>query len=357
MVLMLGLSPYQSTRLSRYNAVALSLGADMRRREFIRLLGGAVAWPFVARAQQPERIRRIGVLMPFAENDPQTQTWLTAFQQGLQELGWTAGRNVRFEYRFAGPDPASMRTHAVELVTLAPDVILAASPPVLAALQHETRTIPIVFVNVADPVGADLVQSLARPGGNMTGFTDFEFAIVGKWLELLKEIAPSITRVAVIMAPEHVTNAALLRSIEAVAPSFGVHLTPARVRDAGEIERGINVFARESNGGLIVLPNPVTVGVPSKEIISLAARHRLPAVYPFRFLVTNGGLISYGPDIIDQYRRTASYVDRILKGEKPADLPVQAPTKYELAINLKTAKSLGLDVPVHLQQIADEVIE
>jgi putative ABC transport system substrate-binding protein len=277
----------------------------MRRREFIALLGGATAWPLAARAQQPERMRRIGVLLPFAENDPLTQARVAAFQQGLQELGWTAGRNIQFEYRFTGPDPANMRTHAVTLVALAPDVILASTPPVLAALQHETRTIPIVFVNVADPVGVNLVQSLARPGGNMTGFTDFEFAIVGKWLELLKEIAPSVTRVAVILAPEHVTNAALLHSTEVVAPSFGVHLTPARVRDAAEIEHAINVFAREPNGGLIVLPNPVTVGAPSKAIISFAARHRLPAVYPFRSLVINGGLISYGVDDNDQYRRTA----------------------------------------------------
>src|SRR5262249_37216074 len=307
----------------------------LRRREFVTLLGGAAAsWPLAARAQQPERMRRIGVLVPFAENDPLTQARVAAFQQGLQELGWTAGRNIQFEYRFAGSDPASIRTHAVTLVALAPDVILAATPPVLAALQHETRTIPIVFVNVADPVGVNLVQSLARPGGNMTGFTDFEFAIVGKWLELLKEIAPSVTRVAVILAPEHATNAALLRSTEAVAPSFGVHLTPGRVRDAAEIEHAINVFAREPNGGLIVLPNPVTVGVPSKAIISLAARHRLPAVYPFRSLVINGGLISYGVEETAQYRRTGSYVDRILRGEKPADLPVQAPTKYELVINL-----------------------
>jgi len=327
------------------------------RREFITLLGGAAAWPMAARGQQLERMRRIGVLVPFAENDPLTQARVTAFQQGLQELGWTAGRNIQFEYRFAGPDPESMRTHAVTLVALAPDVILASSPPVLAALQHETRTIPIVFVNVADPVGVNLVQSLARPGGNMTGFTDFEFAIVGKWLELLKEIAPSVTRVSVILAPEHVTNAALLRSTEAVAPSFGVYLTPGRVRDAAEIEHAINVFAREPNGGLIVLPNPVTVGVPSKAIISLAARHRLPAVYPFRSLVINGGLISYGVDDNDQYRRTASYVDRILRGEKPADLPVQAPNKYELVINLKTAMALGLDVPPTLLALADEVIE
>ena len=279
---------------------------QLKRREFITLLGGAAAtWPLAARAQQPGRMRRIGVLLPFAENDPLTQARVTAFQQGLQELGWTAGRNIQFEYRFVGPDPASMRTHAVTLVALAPDVILASTPPVLAALQHETRTIPIVFVNVADPVGVNLVQSLARPGGNMTGFTDFEFAIVGKWLELLKEIAPSVTRVAVILTPEHVTNAALLRSTEAIAPSFGVHLTPALVRDVAEIEHAVNVFARESNGGLIVLPNPVTVGAPSKAIISLAARHRLPAVYPFRSLVINGGLISYGVDDNDQYRRTA----------------------------------------------------
>jgi putative tryptophan/tyrosine transport system substrate-binding protein len=281
----------------------------------------------------------------------------SAFQQGLQELGWTAGHNIKFEYRFAGPDPVSMQTHAVTLVALAPDVILASTPQVLAALQHETRTIPIVFVNVADPVGVNLIQSLARPGGNITGFTNFEFGIVGKWLELLKEAAPSVRRVAVILAPEHVTNAALLHSIEAVAPSFGVHLTPAPVRDAAEIEHAINVFARESNGGLIILPSPVTVGIPSKEIISLAARHRLPAVYPFSYLVINGGLMSYGVDDNDQWRRTASYVDRILRGAKPADLPVQAPTKYELVINLKTAKTLGLTVPDKLLATADEVIE
>jgi putative tryptophan/tyrosine transport system substrate-binding protein len=330
----------------------------MRRREFISLLGGAaVAWPLAARAQQAERVRRVGVLMPFAESDPQSQARVTAFQQGLQELGWTANRNIQFEYRFAGPDPVSMRTHAVTLVALRPDVILASSPQVLAALQHETRTIPIVFVNVADPVGANLVQSLARPGGNMTGFTNFEFAIVGKWLELLKETAPSVTRVAVLLAPEHVTNAALLHSIEAVAPSFGIHLTPAPVRDVVEIERAINAFARESHGGLIVLPSPVTIGIPSKEIISLAVRLRLPAVYPFSYLVINGGLMSYGVDDNDQWRRTASYVDRILRGAKPADLPVQAPTKFELVINLKTAKAMGLDIPATILGHADEVIE
>ena len=331
---------------------------QLKRREFITLLGGAAAtWPLAARAQQPGRMRRIGVLLPFAENDPLTQARVTAFQQGLQELGWTAGRNIQFEYRFVGPDPASMRTHAVTLVALAPDVILASTPPVLAALQHETRTIPIVFVNVADPVGVNLVQSLARPGGNMTGFTDFEFAIVGKWLELLKEIAPSATRVAVILAPEHVTNAALLRSTETMVPSFGVHLTPALVRDVAEIEHAINVFARESNGGLIVLPNPVTVGAPSKAIISLAARHRLPAVYPFRSLVINGGLISYGVDDNDQYRRAASYVDCILRGASPADLPVQAPTKFGLTVNLRTAKAIGLEIPATILGRADEVIE
>jgi len=329
----------------------------MNRRAFIAGLGGAAAWPMAAQAQQPERVRRIGVLIPFAENDPQTHVRVTAFQQSLQELGWMAGRNIQFEYRFAGPDPASMRAHAVALVAMAPDVILASSPQVLAALQQETHTIPIVFVNVADPVGVNLVESLARPGGNMTGFTDFEFSIVGKWLELLKEIAPSLTRVAVILAPKHVTNAALLSSIESVAPSFGVHLTPAPVRDAAEIERAINVFAREANGGLVVLPSPVTVGIPSKAIISLAALYRLPAVYPFSSLAIQGGLMSYGVDDTDQYRRAASYVDRILRGAKPADLPVQAPTKYELVINLKTAKALGLEVPLHFQQRADEVIE
>jgi putative ABC transport system substrate-binding protein len=328
----------------------------MKRREFITLLGGAAAvWPLAARAQQPERVRRIGVLMNFAADDPEGQARITAFVQALQQAGWTDGRNVRIDTRWAASNPDNFRKYAAELVTLAPDVILASAAPSVARLQEATRTVPIVFAFVADPVGAGFVDSLARPGGNTTGFMQFEYGLSGKWLELLKQIVPGVTRAAVIRDPANPSSIAQFAAIQAVAPSLGVEVNSIGMRDATEIERAVSAFARASNGGLIVTGGRATDhrGL----IITLAARHRLPAVYPFRFYVIDGGLISYGPDSTDQYRRAAGYVDRILKGEKPADLPVQAPTKYETVINLKTAKTLGLEVPPTLLTRADEVIE
>jgi putative tryptophan/tyrosine transport system substrate-binding protein len=327
------------------------------RRELIAALGGAAAaWPCAVRAQQPERVRRIGVLMNLAADDPEGQARLTAFVQGLQQLGWTADRNVRIDYRWAADHADLYRRYAAQLVALAPDIILASSSPSVGSLQQATRDVPIVFANVADPVGAGFVDSLARPGGNATGFTVFEYGISGKWLELLKEIAPRVTRAAVLRDPALAAGAGQLGAIQSVAPSFGVELRPVDVRDAGEIERAVTAFARSSNGGLIVTANTGAI-VHRELIITLAARYRLPAVYFYRFFVAAGGLISYGPDSTDQFRRAAGYVDRILKGEKPADLPVQAPTKYVLALNLKTAKALGLDVPPSLLVTADEVIE
>jgi putative ABC transport system substrate-binding protein len=328
----------------------------MRRRDFITLLGGTAAWPLAARAQQPERMRRIGVLLNLAADDRESQTRNAAFLQGLQQLGWTEGHNVRVEYRWAAGDADRFRGYAAELVAFSPDVILASTSPAVAALQQATRTVPIVFVIVIDPVGAGFVASLARPGGNATGFTLFEYGVAGKWLELLKEIAPGVTRVAVLRDPAIAAGIGQLGAIQAVAPSFGVELSPVDVRDAGEIERAVTAFARVPNGGMIVTGSP-SQGVHRELIITLAARHRVPAIHPFRYMATSGGLIAYGPDQVDQYRRAAGYVDRILKGEKPADLPVQNPTKYELAINLKTAKALGLDVPPTLLARADEVIE
>ena len=328
----------------------------MRRRAFITLLGGAAAaWPVAVRAQS-DRVRRIGVLMAIAADDPEAQARLTAFVQGLQQLGWTVGQNVRVDYRWGGSNADDLRKYAAELVALAPDVILAHSSASVAPLLWATRTVPLVFTIVADPVGAGFVESLARPGGNATGFTNFEYSIAGKWLELLKEIAPGVTRAAVLRESAIAAGPGQLGAIQALAQSLGVELRPVDVRDAGEIERAITAFARGSNGGLIVTGSPAAVfhrGV----IVALAARHRLPAVYNTRFYATSGGLISYGPNPLDQYRRAAGYVDRILKGEKPADLPVQHPTKYELVINLKTAKSLGLDVAPSLLARADEVIE
>ena len=330
----------------------------MQRREFITVLGGAaVAWPRAVRAQQADRMRRVGVLESRAADDPEGQARLAVFAQGLQELGWTDGRNVRIDYRWAAGDADRYRTYAAELVALAPDVILASASASVAALQQTTRTVPIVFVNVIDPVGAGFVASLARPGGNSTGFTLFEYSLSGKWLELFKEIAPNLTRIAILRDPAIAAGIGQFAVIQAMAPpSFGVELSPIDERDGGEIERDIAAFARAPNGGLIVTAS--TGAVTYRElIIMLAARHRLPAVYPFRYFVTNGGLISYGPDTTEQYRRAAGYVDRILKGEKAANLPVQAPTKYELAINLKTAKALGLTVPPSLLARADQVIE
>jgi putative ABC transport system substrate-binding protein len=327
----------------------------MRRREFIILLGGAAAaWPLSARAQQPERMRRIGVLMSTRADDPEGQTRIAAFLGGLQQLGWTDGRNVEINARWATGD-AEGRKYAAELVALAPDVILGTGLYV-GSLQQVTQTVPIVFVLVADPVGAGFVASLARPGGNATGFSFSEYGISGKWLELLKQIAPSVTRVAVLRNPADPAGTGQWGAIQSVAPSFGVELIPLGVRDPSEIERAVTEFARGSNGGLIVVAGGLVI-VHRELIIALAARHRLPAVYFNRMYVTGGGLISYGPENFDQYRRAASYVDRILKGEKPADLPVQAPTKYELLINLKTAKALGIEAPPTLLACADEVIE
>jgi putative tryptophan/tyrosine transport system substrate-binding protein len=326
------------------------------RREFITLLGGAAApWPLAARAQQGERMRRVGVLMPFAENDSDAQANITAFRQALQTLGWT-GRNVRVDYRWGGGEAERISSYASELVGLKPDVILASSPLVLQPLLQDTRSIPIVFTQITDPVGSGFVASLAHPGGNVTGFAIAEFSMYGKSLEMLKEVAPQVARVAVLLNPEQAPQAGMWRAIEAAAPSFRVQVTAADVRDSAEIKRAIDSFASESNGGLIVLPNVPTI-VHRGLIMALAARHRLPAVYSFRQFVREGGLISYGPDRLDQYRRAAAYVDRILRGEKPSDLPVQQPTKFELAINLKTAKALGLDVSPMLLGRADEVIE
>jgi len=329
----------------------------MRRREFLALVGGAaVAWPGAAHTQQPDRMRRIGLLMGQASNDPEAQLWFLAFRQKLAELGWREGANIRVEVQWASADPKRMRVFASELVRLAPDVMVANTPPVLAVLRQETRSIPIVFMQVADPVGAGFVESLARPGGNITGFSNFEFAIGEKWLQTLKQIAPPVVRIAVVLMPEHVTNAGHLRAVEGAAPSLGVQISSASVRDATEIERAIAAVAREPNGGLIVLPNPVT-NSNRELIVALAVRHRLPTIYPFRPFVVSGGLMSYGPDQAEMFRGAASYVDRILKGAKPADLPVQMPTKYELVINLKTAKTLGLTVPPTLLARADELIE
>ena len=329
----------------------------MRRREFITLLGGAAAWPLAARGQQSDRVRRIGVLLPATADDAVFQTRMAAFLQALALLGWIVGRNLNIDIRWATSNAADIRRHAAELVALAPDVVLASAGSIVGALQQASRTVPIVFVTTRDPVGGGWVESLARPGGNATGFTSFEFSMSGKWLELLKEIAPRLTRVAVIRDPAVPAGSGGFAAIQTVAPSFGVELTPVGVRDADEITRGIAAFARSANGGLILVGPPSSVARYFDLIITLAAQHRLPAVYSNRFFVTRGGLINYGVDSIDQYRRAADYVDRILKGEKPADLPVQAPTKFELVINLKTAKALGLEMPQSVLARADEVIE
>jgi putative tryptophan/tyrosine transport system substrate-binding protein len=328
----------------------------MRRREFVTLLGTAVAWPLSTRAQQGDRIRRIGVLISQTADDPESKASVAAFLEGLQHSGWTDGRNVRIENRWGAGDAERIRRGATDLVALAPDVILTSGASTLAPLLQATSTVPIVFVNVSDPVGAGFVDSLARPGGNATGFIQFEYGIGGKWLELLREIAPGVTRAAVIRDPAISSGLGQWGALQSVAPSVGVELSPVNVRDAPEIERAMAAFARSSNGGLIVTGSALAV-FHRDLIIRLAARNKLPAVYYRRVFVTDGGLISYGPDLFDQFRRAAAYVDRILKGEKPADLPVQAPTKYELLINLKTAKALGLEVPQTLLARADEVIE
>jgi ABC-type uncharacterized transport system substrate-binding protein len=321
------------------------------------LLGGAAAaWPLAAQAQQGERMRRIGVLLNTAADDMVFQTRVGAFLQGLALLGWTIGRNVRIEVRWSGGKADEARRYATELAALAPDVILAHGVSSVRPLLQATRTVPIVFPIASDPVGAGLVESLARPGGNATGFMSFEYTLSGKWLELLKDIAPGVTRVAVLQDPTQGGGSSAFAVIQAAAPSLGVEVTPVNLRDAPEIERALADFARTSNGGLIVTGSALS-NVHHKLIITLAARHKLPAIYLERSFAAGGGLISYGSDYIDHYRRAAGYVDRILKGEKPADLPVQAPTKYELVINLKTAKTLGLDVPPTLLARADEVIE
>jgi putative ABC transport system substrate-binding protein len=334
----------------------------VKRREFITLLGGAVAaWPLAARAQQSKRMVRIGVLIGFDESDPEGQARLTALQQGLQALGWIDDRNLRIDYRRYVGDPDRIRAAAAELVGLAPDVILAYAPPAVAALQRETRSIPIVFVQVSNPVGAGFVASMARPAGNITGFTSFEWTVGGKWLQTLKEIAPHVTRSAVIFNPDNPAAGGFLGAIEAAVPSLGIQVTPVAVRasvdpERAVLERAVDAFGREPNGGMIVLPDFVIITL-RQPIVALAARNRLPTVYPFRYFATAGGLISYGVDQIEQSRQAASYVDRILKGEKPADLPVQAPTKFETVINLKTAMALGLEIPPMLLARADEVIE
>jgi putative tryptophan/tyrosine transport system substrate-binding protein len=329
----------------------------VKRREFITLLGGAaLARPLAARAQQGERMRRIGVLMPSAADDEEYQARMTAFLQGLAQLGWFDGRNVRIDTRWAVADADRIRKYAAELVALAPDVILAPGSATTGPLLQATRTIPIVFATIPDPVGAGFVESLARPGGNATGFIAFEYGLSAKWLELLKQITPSVTRAAILRDSAVASGIGQFGAIQSVAPSVGVEVNPINVRDAAEIERAVAAFARASNGGLIVTGSALTA-IHRALIVKLAAQYRLPAVYPGRYWVTGGGLISYGPDRVDQYRLAAGYVDRILKGEKPADLPVQAPTKYELVINLKTAKTFGLDVPTSLLARADEVIE
>jgi len=329
----------------------------MRRRAFVvGITGSAFAWPLAVRAQQSERIRRIGVLHTPAADDSEGQARSAAFLQGLQQLGWTDGRNVRIDTRWAAGDPDHIRRYVAELVALAPDVIMATGSATVGPLLQATRTVPIVFAGVPDPVGSGFVESLARPGGNATGFIVFEYGIGAKWLELLKEIAPSVTRVAVLRDPAITAGIGMWGAIQSVAPSFGVDLRPIDVRDAGEMERALAAFAGGPNGGLIVTGSALAV-VHRNLIIRLAARHKLPAVYFARYFVGDGGLISYGPNQLDQYRQAAAYVDRILKGEKPADLPVQAPTQYETVLNLKTAKALGLNVPATVLARADEVIE
>jgi putative ABC transport system substrate-binding protein len=335
------------------------MAIHIRRRELIAALGGAAAaWPLAARAQQPDRVRRIGVLMGYAESDSDAQAWYATFREELQKLGWTEGRNAQIDTRWATPaDAGSMRRFAKELVALQPDLFLSSTTPTTTALLQQTRTIPIVFAIVADPIGSGFVASFARPGGNVTGFIFTEPTMAGKWLELLKEIAPRVARVAMLFNPASATYAEYwLSPFKAAAASFAIEPIAAPVRDRSELESVVAAQAREPNGGLIAMPDSFT-DAHRAEITSLAARYRLPAVYPFRFFVEVGGLMSYGVDRTDNFRRAATYADRILKGEKPSELPVQAPFKYELVINLKTAKALGLDVPLHLQQLADEVIE
>jgi len=329
----------------------------MRRREFITLLAGAAAsWPLDSRAQQPGQLRRIAVLMPFAASNPVYQVRIAAFLQGLEKLGRVDGRNVRIEYRASDGGTEEIRKYAAELVALAPDVIFATGASTVVPLQQATRSVPIVFVLVPDPVGAGIVESLARPGGNTTGFGSFEYGLSGKWLEMLKEIVPQMTRVAVLRDPAISAGIGQFAAIQSIAPSHGVNLTPMNVRDATEIERAIATFAQTPNGGVIVTGSALAAAHRDL-LVALMAQHKLPAVYYDRLFVAAGGLISYGSDNIEQYRAAAGYVDRILKGEKPADLPVQAPTKYEMVVNLKTAKALGLEIPAPVIARADDVIE
>ena len=329
----------------------------MKRREFISLLGGAAAaWPMAARGQQPERMRRIGVLINLTADDPQSQARIAVLLKGLQQFGWAEGLNIRIDYRWGSGDVNRLRNYAAELIALAPDVVLAGGSEAAATFQQASRNLPIVFVNVADPVGAGYVDSLSRPGGNATGLVLFEYGISPKWLELLKEIASGVTRVAVIRDAAIPAGIGQFGAIQGVSSSLGVEVSPLGLRDANEIERALTAFAQGPNGGLIVTASPAAVSHRDL-IIKIAARHRLPAVYPYRLFVTSGGLMSYGPDQVGQYQQAAGYIDRILKGEKPADLPVQAPTRYELVINLKSAKALGLEIPATLLARADEVIE
>src|SRR5262245_19162572 len=327
----------------------------MRRREFISFIGGVAAWPITARAQQGERMRLVGMLTFLGADDPEGQARRAVFEQALQQLGWTVGRDLKIETRQIGADLDKVRRYTAELVALAPDVIFSSGSLTAAWLQQATRTIPIVFMNVPDPVGAGLVESMAHPGGNITGFSNFEYSMSGKWAELLKQIAPNVTRALVFRDPTSAAGIGQFAAVRSVAQSLGIELTPANVRDTDEIERAVATFARSGNGGMIV----TTGGTAAhrKLIISLAARHKLPSIYPYRYFAIDGGLISYGPNTHDVARRAAGYVDRILKGEKPADMPVQAPTKYELIVNLKTAKALGLTIPQSLLATADEVIE
>jgi putative tryptophan/tyrosine transport system substrate-binding protein len=332
----------------------------VKRREFITLLGGAAAWPLAARAQQGERVRRIGVLMHTTADEPASQARIAALQQGLQEAGWSVGRNLRIDTRWSGGDAARLRKDAADLVALSPDVIVSGVGPTTQALQQASRKVPIVMAQAVDPVGSGMIKSLARPGGNTTGFTQFEYGLSGKWLELVREIAPQIMRVGVVRDQEigtgSVVGIAQWAVIQAFASPLGVELTPINMRIVSDTEADIAEFAKGPAGGLIVVVGTMPT-IRHELLVSLAERHRLPTIYPYRFFVEAGGLLSYGPSLIDLYRRAASYVDRILKGERPADLPVQAPTKYELVINLKTAKALGLPVPDKLLAIADEVIE
>jgi putative ABC transport system substrate-binding protein len=330
----------------------------MRRRDFVPLLGViAVCWPFAARAQQTARVRRIGVLIPFPnDREPRVKEYLTAFKQGLHELGWDEGRNIQFDYRFTGQVPERIRTGTEEMIALAPDIIVVWANPAAAIVRQTTQTIPIVFVSVSDPVGGSFVTNLARPGGNITGFQNFETAIGGKWLQVLKEIAPGVRRAAFVHSPDISAHVAFMHTAEAASAALGMTVTPAALRNAAEIEPALRTFAKEPDGGLIVAPSPFNT-TNQTLIIALASELHLPAIYPFRYFAENGGLASYGFDTVEQHRSAALYVDHILKGEKPGDLPVQAPTKYDLVINLKTAKALGLNISLQLQQRADGVIE